>query len=205
MVVEVVLVLVVKGGNLPLKPGGALLIQGVSGDLHDHTPAAGIDHASHVRGDLNRVSSCEPALDPLLADLSVDGSQQSGCFTKLMQRLPDQRGHSGLAIGTGHRNCIKLFCRPALKSLCKPACQRPGVFNFENGCRKVCREQLFRNLLTDDHRRTLLQGVSDKDVVVGLISLYSDEQIAPVQQSGVLLQLAQTVWFRSENPYRLAE
>src|SRR5690625_7145612 len=100
MVVEVVLVLVVKGGNLPLNPGAPLLIQGVRGDLHDHTPASGIDHASHVRSDLNRVSSCEPALDPLLADLTVDCSQQSGCFSKLMQRMPDQIVHSAVAIGS---------------------------------------------------------------------------------------------------------
>ncbi len=101
VVVQVVLGHVGKHGAVEAQAGGAALVQGVGGDLHDHHVHVAALHVGQQFVELPAVRGGELCVQGEAGPAVVDRAQDADLEAARREQMLDHVGHGGFAVGAG--------------------------------------------------------------------------------------------------------
>ena len=153
---------------------GALLCQGVRTHLHERIFAACVNHLCKqpvqrycIRGCVGRWVGCS-------VNVVAHSRQQSATVSHLAEKLVEQGGNSGLAVGSCHTHQFQFLRWVAVECCGKLACN--ALYVGKCNIRNIRREFLW-GLLAHYCNSAFFLGRCNVLMSVGLRSSYSDEHV----------------------------
>ncbi len=165
----------------------AALIQAVGRDFHGHGFGAGLFQVAQGRLHGDRIRRGVQAAFQCAIEAGTQGADDAAMLAEQIQRLRDQLGHAGLAVGAGHANQVQVMARLTVKT--------PGDVRqlrrqaFDRNQRHVGDRQHGGAFHFIGHRcRAALQGIGDVRTAIEFAARHGEEQIAGAHVAAVQRQ-----------------
>ena len=188
MVVEVIAGQVGHHRHVKGQCSDSPLVQAVGRHFHGNRLGAGLFQVGQGRLHGNRVWRGVQAALQRAIETGAQGADDAAVLTQQVQRLGNQLGHAGLAVGARHAHQVELAARVAVETPGDVGQLRSQALD-RNQRHIGDRQHGGAFHFIGDRSRTALQGIGDMRTAIELAARYRQEQVTGAYITAIQRQL----------------